>query len=308
MSGRSFSGFADLAIARLAGRQHGVVAREQLLAAGVTAHQIDWRVRRGRLHPIHAGVYLVGHAVPTEHATAMAALLACGEKAVLSHRSAASLWSLLSYPATAPAWVTVPPERSATRPRIKVSRARLEDRDIRQRHGMPLTSPPRTILDLSFSFDEYELEALVAEASYRNLASEAELRSQLERNPRKRGVARLRGVLDLPGGPRRTRSPSEREMLRLLRRSGIEGYETNAIVGSYEVDFLWRDRSLAVEVDGYDAHSGRVAFERDRLKAATLNAHGITVMPITGRQIRRDPEGVLHRLLRALERASEPID
>jgi very-short-patch-repair endonuclease len=303
MSGRSFSRYADLVITRLASRQHGVVAREQLLAAGVSAHQVDWRIRARRLHPIHAGVYLVGHAVPTEHATAMAALLACGEEAVLSHRSAASLWRLLSYPATAPAWVTVPPERSAARPRIKISRANLDPRDIRHRHGMPLTSPPRTILDLSPSLDEYELEALVAEASYRNLASEPELRSQLKRNPRKRGVARLRSVLDLPGGPRRTRSPSEREMLRLLRRSGIDGYETNAKVHTYEVDFLWRDRSFAVEVDGYDAHSGRVAFERDRLKAATLNANGITVMPITGRQIRRDPDGILGRLLAALARS-----
>lgn len=140
----------------------------------------------------------------------------------LSHRSAAALWELLPYPATAPVWVTVAPERGATRPRIKVCR---------------------------------------------------------------------------------TRSPAERALLRLLRESGIEGYETNAKVGGYELDFIWDELSFAVEVDGYDAHSGRVAFERDRLKIATLEALGLTVMPVTGRQIRNDEDGVLERLLRALELA-----
>ena len=91
-------------------------------------------------------------------------------------------------------------------------------------------------------------------------------------------------------------------MLRLLRRNGITGYETNARIHGYEVDFFWRDLHFAVEVDGYDAHSGRVAFERDRLKVANLNASGLRVMPITGRQLRDDPDGVLRRLSWALKR------
>lgn len=90
----------------------------------------------------------------------------------------------------------------------------------------------------------------------------------------------------------------------LLRRSGVTGYETNARIHGYEVDLLWRELGLAVEVDGYDAHSGRVAFERDRLKVASLNAHGVRVMPVTGRQVRNDSAGVLRRLRRALELAA----
>ncbi len=93
-------------------------------------------------------------------------------------------------------------------------------------------------------------------------------------------------------------------MLRLLRGAGITGFEANARIHGYEVDLLWRDLGLAVEIDGYDAHSGRVAFERDRLKLATLNAHGLTVMPVTGRQLRVDPAGVLSRLRRALALAA----
>jgi very-short-patch-repair endonuclease len=90
-------------------------------------------------------------------------------------------------------------------------------------------------------------------------------------------------------------------MVRLLRDAGLCGYETNARVHGYEVDFLWRELAFAVEIDGYDGHSGRIAFERDRLKIATLKAHGLSVMPITPRQLHEDPEGVLERLLRGLE-------
>lgn len=174
-------------------------------------------------------------------------------------------------------------------------------RDIRRRHGLALTSPPRTILDLSLPLNEEGLESVVAEAGYRRLASEAELRAQIEGNRGKRGIGKLRRVLDLPGGPRRTRSRAEQRMLRLLRRAGITGYQTNARIHGYEVDVLWREARLAVEIDGFDAHSGRIAFERDRLKAATLNANGVRVMPVTGRQVERDPDGVLSRLALALK-------
>ena len=249
---------------------------------------------------MHAGVYLVGHAVPPQLAVEQAALLACGEQAVLSHRTAANLWNLLPYPASAPAWVTVPPERRIVRPRIQVRRAVVPRLDIRQRHRLRLTSPPRTILDLSLFLDEGELESVVAEAEFRGLAFQAELRAQLEGNEGKRGVARLRRVLEIPDGPKRTRSRGERAMLRALRRAGIRGFETNAKIHGYEVDFLWRDAAVAVELDGWDGHSGRVAFERGRLKVATLGAHGIRVVPVTGRQLRDDAAGVLERLTRVL--------
>ena len=147
-----------------------------------------------------------------------------------------------------------------------------------------------------------ELERIVAEAQYRRIASEAELRDQITRNPYKHGIRALRALLDLPGGPRRTRSPGERALLRLLPARGITGYETNATVAGHEVDFLWRRERLAVEVDGWDAHSGRIAFERDRMKVAVLKANGIATMPVTGRQIRTDPDGMVARLLAALGR------
>jgi very-short-patch-repair endonuclease len=242
---------------------------------------IATRLADGRLHELHRGVYLVGHTAPPPHAHEMAALLACGKGAVLSHRSAAHLWSLFSYPAAPPVCVTLPPERYVKRPRIETHRATIDRRDIRARHGLTLTSPPRTILDLAATLDAAHLESVVAEA----------------------GTSSLIEILDLTGGPRRTRSPAERLMLRLVRRAQITGYETNGRIHGYEVDFLWRELSFAVEIDGYDAHSGRVAFERDRLKLATLEARGLVVMPVTGRRLRVDEEGVLGRLIGGLRRA-----
>jgi very-short-patch-repair endonuclease len=306
----------DRIISRIAKRQQGVLARWQLLEEGVSGRQIKLRLISGRLVELHRGVYLVG-AVPGAHSHEMAALLAFRKRAVLSHRSAASLWNLLPYPARAPVWVTIPPERSTERPRIKAIRATLASRDIRKRDGLRLTSPPRTILDMAAlltkpaarpgSDGHYKLEALVAEAQFRHLASELELRNQLNRNPGKRGAPALRSILGLPGGPQRTRSKGERAMLRLLRKRRIDGFETNAKVGGHEVDFLWRAEGVVVELDGYDGHSGRIAFERDRLRWASLSAHGLLVLPITARQIRDDPEGVLRRLGRArASRSSTP--
>jgi hypothetical protein len=261
MSGQSSSRVAERSIARLARLQHGVVARWQLLEAGVTVHQIELRLRNGRLHEIHRGVYLVGHTVPPPLAIEQAALLACGDGAALSHRSAAKLWNLLPYPASAPAWVTIPQARRVARSGICIRRAAVPRRDIRQRHGIRPVSPPRTILDLSTLIDLSDLESVVAEADFRGLASQA---------------------LGLPGGPRRTRSPAEIQMVRLLRAAGMSGYETNARIHGYEVDVLWRSEQVAVEIDGWDAHSGRLAFERDRLKTAELSARGLMALESRG--------------------------
>ena len=283
-----------------------MVARWQLVAAGVTRHQIARRLCSGFLVEIHRGVYLVG-VVPSAHAHEMGALLACGPTAVLSHRSAAALWGLHRYPASAPVHVTVPPGRSVTRPRIQVHRAAISRGDVRLREGIRVSSPPRTILELAADVDLVLLEFVVAEASYRRLATDAELRDQVERNPGKPGVRRLRRVLDIPGGPQRTRSSGERRLLRALRENEINGFEVNAKIDGYEVDFLWRDLGFVLELDGWDGHSGSVAFERDRLKVAKLEAAGLTVMPVTGRQLRDDLDGVLDRLRRALAFHREKI-
>lgn len=292
----------DAVIASIARLQHGVASREQLLNAGVTTAQIALRLKDGRLVALHRGVYLVG-AVPTELAHPQAALLACGPKAVLSHRSAAALWRLLPYPARAYPWVTVPAVKHVIRPRIVIRRRTLAKEDVRVRARLRVVSPPRAILDCGEVLgDPYELEAVVAEAAFRGLASEDEIRDQTHRNAGRPGIPQVRRILDLDGGPQRTRSGGERWFLRLLREHGFAQFEFNAKVHGKEVDCLWRDLDFCVELDGWDGHSSRIAFERDRVKWAHLQASGIDVMPIATRQAQRDVPGTVERLRQTLAR------
>ena len=306
MPAQSDSEPTDRLIWRLARKQHGVVARWQLLPLGVTRHEIATRLASHRLIELHRGIYLVG-AVPSEHAYAQAALLAMKGTGTLSHFSAAHIWKLRTYPPQADPWLTADLGGGLERPGIHVHRAALRDADIRTRHGLAVTSPPRTVLDCAALIaDAYEYEALVAEVKFRGLASEKELRAQAERNARKRGVPLLREVLDLPGGPRRTRSRGERAFLWLLRQEGIDGYETNSKAFGPELDFVWPAERFAVEVDAWESHSGKVAFERDREKIAALGARGIQVMPVTRRQIETDRRRVANQVRSALRARAAP--
>ena len=290
-------------IGSIAQWQDGMASWRQLIAAGVTRHQVAHRLADGRLVERHRGVYQVGP-VLTDRGRLRAALLACGQIATLSHGAASFLYQLrLDLPADQP-WVTVPPGRVLRRPELLVVRSALDPRDIRLRDRFRVTSPPRTVLDNARFLPIGELERMVAEAHYRGIAREPELIVQLERNPRKPGSANLRRVLGIPGGPQRVRSPAEDETLELFRKSGITGFECNAKIHGYEVDFLWRDLDFVLEVDGYDAHSGRRAFERDRVKIAALQARGVTVMPVTGRRVRQSPAGVVADVTAGLRAAA----
>ena len=287
-------------ILSIAARQHGVVRRDQLLAAGISRRQLDRRLEDGRLKPLHRGVYLVG-AIPSEFAYPQAALFACGPQSALGCRSALSIWQLLRYPPLAPPWVTVPPKRRIERRGVVITRSRLEDEDVRWKHGMRVASPPRALLDLAaFAPDICELESLVAEAHYRRLAGEDELRHQLQRNRGRPGTRLLREILDRPGGPQRTRSGGERWFLQLLREYGIDGFEVNAKVHGWEVDFFWREHGLCIELDGWDGHSSRAAFEKDRRKWADLSARGLTVVPVAVRDARRNQGDTVRLVTRLL--------
>ena len=254
----------DSWIARLAARQHGVVSTVQLLAAGFTHDAIRRRVQAGWLHRIHRGVYAVGHRNITHQGWWMAAVLACGEGAVLSHRSAAMHWGLLR-PTWAAVDVTVPSTGGRRRRSgIRVHRSTsLTPKAATIRQGIPTTTPARTILDLRRVVDRATLESAVAQAEVLHLP-----------------------IGTMPGVPREpTRSELERKFLRLCRRHGLPKPEVNASVGSYEVDFLWRGHKLVVETDGWGTHSTRSAFEADRARDARLKSLGHEVLRFTYRQV-----------------------
>jgi very-short-patch-repair endonuclease len=215
----------------------------------------------------------------------MAAVLACGEGAVLSHRSAAMHWGMLN-PAKGPVDVTVPSDGGRTRREgLRVHRSkRLAPKAVTIRRSIPVTTPARTILDLRRVLERSELERLIAQAEVLRLP-----------------IGRLPGFLHEP-----TRSELERRFLLLCRRHGIPKPDVNVRIGPYEVDFLWSDRHLAVETDGWDTHRTRSAFEADRARDVELKARGYDVARFTYRQVWHDGGLVVQRLQSLLSKSRMP--
>ena len=289
----------DWMIATLATMQYGVVSRRQLLAAGIGAGAIETRLKRHQLHPLHRGVYAVGHTALVPLAREMAAVLACGPSAALSHYSAAWLWGLLEM---AYDLIDVTVGRSShKRPGVRVHRSRtLGPEDVRTHRGIPVTAPARTLLDLAEVASARELERAFAEAITQRLTTHAALAAAVENARGHRGAGRLRDLLTRGEEPALTRSEAEDRLLALVREAGLPSPAVNTRLGAHLVDFHWRDRNLVAEVDGYRFHSSRGAFERDRRRDADLNAAGFRVLRITWRQLAEEPMAVIARLAQAL--------
>jgi very-short-patch-repair endonuclease len=266
-------------IAALAGAQYGVVSRAQLRTLGLGVAGIDHRVRGGRLHLVHRGVYAVGHAVLTTEGRWMAAVLACGSGAVLSHASAAAAWDLRPVGAGA-IHVTIPrsPGRAA-RSGIRLHRSRIVERhDTTVHRGIPITTPARTLIDLSRSLKGRPLEHAIDLADQRGLIDFDQLRQAKS--------ASLQAVLSrYCAAP--TRSELEERFLRLCDDHGLPRPETNTRIEGIEVDFVWRDRRLIVEVDGYAYHRSPSAFEADRERDVKLTVADWSVLRFTWAQITR---------------------
>jgi very-short-patch-repair endonuclease len=292
------------ACARLGRAQQGCVKHAQLLEAGASRHAIFHARTIGALHLKHRGVYVVGHLALAPFANEAAALLACREGAVISHRSAAWLWGLLDR-VPDPVDVTVVGGWSRPKRGLRIHRVTaLEPHDIRRRHGLPTTSPARTIIDLGVEAGDHELERLIAEGRGRNLLRSGELEKALELAGSRRGAARLRAILHAEGAPDLTRSEGERILRRHLRAAQLAQPRTNQNIGRWEVDFLWPQERVVVELDSYPFHKDRAAFERDRRKDMALRDAGYAVIRITGRQLKQEPYLVIAHIARALDRAT----
>lgn len=297
----------DAALARIAAAQRGLVTRAQLLESGLGRGALAHRLERGRLHLVHRGVYLLGHPVPPPLAVELAATLACGRGAVVSHRSAATLWAILG-PTTGPVDVTVP-GRDCGRRRagVRVHRARrLDRRDTTTKAGVPVTTPARTLLDLAEVVSDRELVRALGEAYVRGLVRRTTLGAVLDRSPGRRGAPRLRTLLAREDGPSLTRSEAEERMLALVGRARLPPPRVNARVAGYEVDLLWPRHRLVIEVDGFRFHSSRAAFERDRRRDAELGRAGYRVIRFTWRQLEEEPAYVVATLAAATTVGPQP--
>jgi very-short-patch-repair endonuclease len=270
---------ADRLIARIAARQHGVIHISQLLAAGLTDAGVRRRARAGRLHRIHRGVYAVGHKGLGSRGRWKAATLALGPAAVVSHLSAAELWGMLKERGGHP-HVTLP--GTADRPRRRGlaghRSSTLTEAETTSRDGIPVTTPSRTLADLAAVVEPKLVRAARRQAEFDRLPLNADHRSD------------------------RTRSELERDFLRLCRRHHMPSPEVNAQAGPYTVDFLWREKKLIVEVDGYAAHSGRQAFTDDRVRDARLAVLGFDVQRFDDWQLSNDPGVVAETVLTRLAR------
>ena len=293
-------------IAVIAERQHGVATRAQLLDTGMTRGAIDARVRADRLHAIHRGVYLLGGLagrLAPPSAIEMAAVLACGPQARVSHRSAAALWELLPKPDSGPVDITLPTRLRRRRPGIRAHRSDLGPRDTTRREGIPLTTAARTLRDLSSLVSSIRLNRIAARAERAGLVSAEDLHTLVKQHQNRPGARLLRTALQADELTF-TRSQAEERFLELVPQSGLACPSTNVTVAGHELDFLWRSASLAVEVDGYRYHRSRRSFESDRRKDAELAAAGIQVLRVTWRQIDEEPTATLVRLAQALVRSA----
>jgi very-short-patch-repair endonuclease len=292
-------GGRDSRIAAIAAVQRGRVSRRQLLSAGVSASTIHRLVVRAILHPLHGGVYAVGHLAPVELGAETSALLACSDGAVLSHRTAAALWKLRP-PIEGEVHVTVADTQSR-RAGIRTFRTRrLDPRDIRTYELLPVTSPARTVLDLASIERAREVERALEEGIVRKILRVVEVEDLLRRASGLRGAPLLAGILERRRGPTVTRSEAEERFLSLIRDALLPPPEINVSIHGYEVDFLWRKQRLVVEVDGYAYHGNRGAFERDRRKDAHLHAAGLSTMRVTWLQMQDEPFALIARLAQAL--------
>ncbi|MFA4928831.1 MAG: DUF559 domain-containing protein [Patulibacter sp.] len=292
----------DVKVAALAARQRGVVHRNQLLAIGLSRSAIARRITSGRLHVVLPRVLAVGHKALAVGGREMAALLWRGSESALSHSSAA--WILGLRPVSETVHISSPVGGTASRIGVCTHRLScLDPADTEIRNGLRITAAPRTLLDLADTESVPDFERLVAEARYRRLASDRELRDVVARHPQRRGARALTALLDAELEPAFTRSEAEQAFRGVLKRAGLAFPRTNVHVIGYEVDALWVDERLVVEVDGYEAHRSRQAFERDRRKSAALEAAGYRVLRVTRRQIKETPEMVAAVVAAALARA-----
>ncbi len=293
---------ADAVLAVLADRQWGLVTHDQLLAAGLSRKQIAHLRRRRLLRALHRGVYALGHRALTRQAHDLAAVLACGPGALLSHHSAAVAWGML--PATdEPRHVTVVGRPCRSKPGLTVHRVTaLAPGDLTRRDGIPVTSPARALIDMAATVGPRELERAFDEGRVQRLLTPATLEAALSRYPHRRGATRLHALLDPRRGSTRSRSNLEERFLTLLRRARLPLPEMNVQLGPFNVDFLWRAHRLVVELDSYRYHQTRSAFERDREKDLFLRARQLDVLRLTDGQLQDAPERALVRVAAELAR------
>jgi Protein of unknown function (DUF559) len=296
MRGKCIPRDVDRVAGELAARQYGVVGRRQLALFGIGRRAMEERLRRGVWHPVHAGVYAVGHSCLSDHGRLMAAVIACGPEAVLSHRSAGRHWGLLSH---APAIPEVTrPLRFRARDGIIARRSSLPVDEVTVVERIPVTSVSRTLLDLAVLLTMPQMERALNEAEVLRLTDKLSVPDLLERYPRRAGSAALRALFrDRTAIRGITRKELERRFHAALDGTDLPRPRRNAHLSVrgrfFEADCLWAEQRLIVELDGRESHGTDLAFEKDRERDRLLLVEGWRVARVTWRQLRDDAPAVI---------------
>ncbi len=302
MAGQSDHKMLGRSVWALARRQHGVVSRSQLLDLGVTRSGIAHRLRTGRLHLLHRGVFAIGTPEVTRLGQWTAAVLACGTGTLLSHQSAAELWGIRGRRA-GPIELSAPIQRRPRVRGVRIHRRRsLGAIDERRRLGIPVTGPARTLVDLATRLGSRELEAAINEADRLDLIDPIRLRRAAEEMRFQRGAAAVLRLLDRQAF-RLTDSELERTFIRVMRRAGLPAPQTGVRLHGFRVDFFWPAFGLVVETDGLRYHRTASQQARDRRRDQALTAAGLTTLRFTHAQVNFDPAhvvDVLQRVSRSL--------
>lgn len=280
----------DARIAELARRQDGVVGHAQLVALGLDRGAIAHRIATGRLHPVHAGVYAVGHTKLSVRGKRIAALLACGEGAVLSHQTAADQWNIR--PSSSPRiHVSIPSRSGRRRDRITIHRPRrLPAHEVTRRDGLAITTVARTLLDLTDAVSVADLRRAIERSEDLRLLDARHVERVIAEHPGRRTKKLERALHEADFGFKR--SVLESDFLALCKRYGLPRPQVNVEVAGHEVDFFFAEHRLVVETDGWESHRTRRAFEQDRRRDVDYAKLGLQHIRLTHARIAREAADV----------------
>jgi Transcriptional regulator, AbiEi antitoxin/Protein of unknown function (DUF559) len=277
-------------LAALAEEQHGVLARSQLLEAGLSPRTIRRRIEAGRLHRIHREVYAFGRKRLSQRGRWLAAVFACGDGAVLSHRSAAAIWGLMEWRTPE---VTAP--RGRQRQGIAIHECGIHPKERTTIDRIPVTTVARTLLDLAERVNGRTLKWAFEEADRRSLLDPRALEAVYARGLGRRGLKPFRLAIEEARLPD-SESPLEDRVLELCHDYNLPMPETNVTVLDREVDAFWPKQKLMVEADSFEFHAHRAAFERDRARDAAMQVAGYRVLRLTHRRLETEPAKVAAEL------------
>ena len=284
---------AEQILARIGTRSKGIATRQELMDAGLSRDEIRWRVRKGSLIREHPGVYRVGHRAPNVETSFLAAVKACGEGAILSGLAAVHLYRLLKGDPPLPE-VTAPKDRDVDGVLTHWARRGIDPRDKTTYNDIPITTIPRTLVDVAGRLDDDQLARAVHEAFVRFRVKPDRVEAVLAQRPNAPGAARLRAMVS--GDSAIVLSRLEKGFIQLLKREKFPLPQTNRKTGAHWVDCRWPALRLTVELDSYAFHNSRYSWEQGHERRRAAKKRGDAFRRYTWTDVFDDPAPMMEEL------------